>query len=378
MHEKICLILLAAGDSTRFSAVLPFEKRVKKQWLRIGILPLWKYVLEKLKSLVAFEEILVVMDEEGSGYARNFVDAERIVVGGETRAQSLRNALEFVQSPYVFVTDVARCEVDETVCQRLLEARGEYDCVVPYVECVDTAWHGEEILDRSAIKLIQTPQISESAKLKNALCQGDFSDESSAMHACGYRVGFVRGSARMRKLTYLQDLEMLKNPPSSRIFVGQGWDIHAFEEDRPMVLGGVKIPSNLGLRAHSDGDVVLHALIDGLLGAACAGDIGEWFPDNDATYHNIDSRVLLEKIRAFIVGVGFEIVHLDVSIFAQIPKIVPHKADLQESIASLLHLSKHCVNIKATTTEGMGFVGRKEGICVNVSATLKFLDWREL
>lgn len=142
-----------------------------------------------------------------------------------------------------------------------------------------------------------------------------------------------------------------------------------------MALGGIKIDCGVGFKAHSDGDVALHSLIDALLGAIGAGDIGQWFPDNDATYKNADSKKLLKIVVDFIQKIGFSIGNVDMTILAQKPKISPYKRALQESIANLLGVPLRAVNIKATTTEHLGFIGREEGVCVMTSALLKRVDW---
>lgn len=378
-HE-ICLVLMAAGSSTRFQKMLPFEKKVKKQWLRLDSKPLWKKVLEDLMALDIFGEVVVGMDENEILYAQNFCDV-KIVAGGKTRTQSLKKILEHVQSPYVFVTDVARWDIDRDLCLKLVSLCKDYDCVVPFISCVDTIYYKDKAINREEVKLIQTPQISQTSKLKIALDK-EYTDESTAMLDHNFRVGFVQGSHKMQKLTSLEDLRALVNQgkysPSENIVTGSGIDIHAFVEKKPMVLGGVTIESPFGFKAHSDGDVLLHALIDALLGAICGGDIGEWFPDTSKNYENIDSKILLEKIRAFVVSVGYEILHVDVSILAQTPKISPYKKQIQEKLAELLYMQKNQINIKATTAEGLGFVGRKEGVCVMVQATLKFIDYREI
>ena len=146
--------------------------------------------------------------------------------------------------------------------------------------------------------------------------------------------------------------------------VGQGFDAHAFKRGVRLVLGGVEIPHASGLEAHSDGDVVLHALCDALLGAAGLGDIGRHFPPDDSAYENIDSRILLRRVVDLVVGNGFRIVNADITIVAQEPRMAPHTAAMRENIRTDLKLDPSRVNIKATTTERMGFTGRGEGIAV--------------
>jgi len=146
--------------------------------------------------------------------------------------------------------------------------------------------------------------------------------------------------------------------------VGQGFDAHAFKRGDRLVLGGVEIPHGRGLEAHSDGDVVLHALCDALLGAAGLGDIGRHFPPDDTAYENIDSRILLRRVVDLVVGAGLQIGNADITIIAQEPRMAPHTDAMRENIRSDLGLEPSRVNIKATTTEHMGFTGRGEGIAV--------------
>ena len=153
--------------------------------------------------------------------------------------------------------------------------------------------------------------------------------------------------------------------------------LFAFEDDKEMFLGGIKLPYNYGFKAHSDGDVLIHSLIDALLGAIGAGDIGEFFPDTDDAYKGIDSKILLEKIVNFIYNVGYEIVNIDLTIIAQKPKINPFKQEIKSNISKLLNLPKQFINVKATTAERLGFIGREEGVAVQSIANLKYYNWME-
>jgi 2-C-methyl-D-erythritol 2,4-cyclodiphosphate synthase len=148
------------------------------------------------------------------------------------------------------------------------------------------------------------------------------------------------------------------------IRVGQGYDVHRFNDGEFIILGGVKIEYEHGLEAHSDGDVVLHALCDALLGAAALGDIGKHFPDTDAEFKGADSRVLLRHVYGIVQELGYRLVNADITIIAQAPKMAPHVAAMCQFIAEDLHVDIDCINVKATTTEKLGFEGRKEGIAV--------------
>ena len=147
--------------------------------------------------------------------------------------------------------------------------------------------------------------------------------------------------------------------------IGHGYDTHRFVEGRPLVLGGVNVPHDKGLQAHSDGDVVIHALCDALLGAAALGDIGAHFPDTSADFKNIDSRVLLRRVNELLAQKSHEVINADITIIAEAPKLAPHIGAMRDNLASDLAVSRDAVNVKATTNEKMGFIGNREGIAVH-------------
>lgn len=373
--QNTTIILLGAGDSTRFSHLnLP-----KKQWLRSDQKPLWQVVYEKFLSL-GFSNFIITASSQEISYMQNYTQ-ELIVAGGNTRSRSILNALEQVKTPYVLINDIARWNIQPQVIEELFSTlyhNPDASCIAPSIEAIDTIFHTQGYFPpRSELKLIQTPQLSKTQILQNALNQGqEFSDESSAIFSLKEKVIYTQGSPLMNKLTTPQDLHSLTlAPPSKQVFVGNGLDIHAFEEGKVMVLGGVEINSPLGFKAHSDGDVLLHSIIDAILGAIGGGDIGEWFPDTQEDYKNADSKILTQKIVDFSRAVGYEIINLDITILAQFPKISPYKTQIKQSLCSLLSLPMHKVNIKATTGENLGFVGRKEGVCVMSSVSMQFIDW---
>lgn len=153
--------------------------------------------------------------------------------------------------------------------------------------------------------------------------------------------------------------------------IGHGYDVHAFTAGRPLILGGVTIPHDRGLAAHSDGDAVIHALCDALLGAAALGDIGSHFPDTAKEFENIDSRILLRKTTELLQGKAYRLVNADITIIAQAPKMNPHISAMRAVLAEDLQVAAGVINIKATTSEGMGFIGRREGIAVQAVALIE-------
>lgn len=408
--KDISLILLAAGDSSRF------ELPVKKQWLRVGELPLWQYVAQNIARAHPFKKIIIAMNEEDVSYCERLYacslasargkSAEydtseykfqrkrggigcgadecgpanlkfHFVPGGANRQSSLKNALRLVESELVLVSDVARAQISPELISSLIRNLGSADCISPYLGVNDTTYLGERIVEREELRLIQTPQLSRTALLKKALEGSEiFTDDSAAIGSAGGRLEFIKGQAGALKITRVSDLAALNLKPCSRdIFCGTGYDVHALEKGAGIVLGGVQIPCEFALIAHSDGDVAIHALIDAICGAAMLGDIGELFPDSDAKLKGADSKELLRKVMRRVRGYGYKLVNADITIIAQRPKIGAYKAQMQEALSEILNCAR--VNVKATTTEGLGFTGRSEGIAAQAAVSLKFYDWQK-
>ena len=369
----LSLIMLGAGTSSRF------KMSAKKQWLRTGHTPLWLYATQNITKNNNFKQIIIVCSEDEIGYMKLFNDDFTYIVGGKSRQESLKNALLHVKSEYVLVSDVARTCVPQDMVQRIIAECGNSDIVVPYLKVHDTVVYEGKTINRDDVKLIQTPQLSNTKTLKNALLHvEDLTDDSSAIKAHGGTVKYVLGDKVAHKLTSVEDIEIVSELacPSADIFVGNGYDVHQFELGKQMVLGGVDIKDERGFKAHSDGDVALHSLIDALLGASGMGDIGELFPDTDPTHKNADSKELLKKVVYFLYNVGFTVVNCDLTIMAESPKLFPYKKLMRKTIADILHVEPLHVNIKATTTEKLGFVGREEGVAVSATASLKYYNWK--
>lgn len=408
--KDISLILLAAGDSSRF------ELPVKKQWLRVSELPLWQYVAQSIARAHPFKKIIIAVNEEDVSYCERLYacslasargkSAEcgtseykfqrkrggigcgadecgspnlkfHFAPGGANRQSSLKNALQLVESELVLVNDVARAQISPELISSLIRNLGGADCISPYLGVNDTTYLGEAVVKREELRLIQTPQLSRTALLKKALEGSEiFTDDSAAVGSAGGRLEFIKGETGALKITRASDLAALNLKPCSRdIFCGTGYDVHALEKGASIVLGGVQIPCEFALIAHSDGDVAIHALIDAICGAAMLGDIGELFPDSDAKFKGADSKELLQNVMRRIRGYGYELVNADITIIAQRPKIGAYKVQMQEVLSEILNCAR--VNVKATTTEGLGFAGRSEGIAAQAAVSLKFYDWQK-
>jgi len=371
--SEITLILLGAGSASRFS--LP----PKKQWLWMDTEPLWLKVTNDFQKLYSFKSTIIVSSKDDITAMSNFGEYH-FVEGGNSRQQSLKNALKNVTTPFVLVSDIARCCLDKDMIKRVISAKKNRSCVVPTLKVVDTLYFENSPIDRENTKIIQTPQLSSTQTLKKALDSNiEFTDESSAVVSIGGEIIFVEGSAKAHKLTTVEDLSKMSclKRPSQRALTGFGIDIHPFEEGKQMVLCGVEIDSPFGFKAHSDGDVAIHALIDALLGAAGLGDIGEFYPDTSDTYKGADSRELLLDTTKRLKDLGYVIGNVDLTIIAQTPRLLNYKKAMRFKLARLLNITPNLVNIKATTAEKLGWIGRKEGVAVEAVATLYYYDWTE-
>ncbi len=372
--SQLTLILLAAGTSDRFNL------NVKKQWLRINHKPLWQFVADRLHQTGFFSKIIITSAKEDMEFMKNYSDYT-IVSGGVSRQKSLKNAVQEVETQFVLVSDIARPCVSKDFLSRIISKKHNADCIVPYLKLTDTIVYEDRTIDRNKVKRIQTPQLSLSCALKSALLSDDeFTDESSAIVANGGNREFIVGEDDAHKITYIHDLKNLPclEKASSDTLSGTGFDVHAFKDGGVMCLGGVKIDSEVSFKAHSDGDVAIHALIDALLGAAGMGDIGMMFPDDDDTYKGIDSKKLLEIVLRKINHFGFTLVNVDITIAAEKPRISKYKLSMRKTLANILKIDASRVNIKATTTEKLGFIGRGEGVGVIANANLKYYDWTKI
>ncbi len=372
--SRTTLILLGAGSSSRFDCA------VKKQWLYTDDIPLWLHVAEHFEAAADFDKIIIVSTADEIRLMKHFASYSYIE-GGDTRQASLRNALEAVNTEYVLVSDIARCCVPTEMITRILAAKEAASCIVPALTVTDTLYLDGSAINREKVRIIQTPQLSVTQILKKALqTQTLFTDESSAIAALQETIHFVEGSPDAHKLTTLSDLKKLPclKAPCAKTVTGFGLDIHPFESEKPMFLCGIEIDAPYGFKAHSDGDVAIHALIDALLGAAGMGDIGELYPDTDASYSGIDSKKLLEDTVAKVRSYGYAIGNVDLCIVAQAPKLMPYKEAMRQKMAQLLGIRTNLVNIKATTAEKLGFVGRKEGVSVHAVANLTYFDWKKI
>lgn len=311
-----------------------------------------------------------------------------LVFGGDTRQHSVLNGLNSLQAEsgdIVLIHDAARCLTPYTVIRDVLESCIRFGSGVAAVPAVNTMKYADSnrmvirTADRTDLYEIQTPQgfcydtlISAYRKAEADGFQA--TDDASLMEHAGFPVRLVNGSKINIKITQKEDLIMMnavlqQNLPLLR--VGLGYDVHRLTENRKLILCGVEIPHTLGLLGHSDADVALHALMDALLGAASLGDIGIHFPDTSVKYKDISSLFLLREVIGKVRKSGFEFVNADITISAQKPKLAPYIPMMKQKVSETLSCDPMQINIKATTTEKLGFEGREEGISAQAVCLLQ-------
>ena len=375
---KVVGLICAAGVGSRMGLGTP------KQYMKFGMDAMLTHTVRALRDVSRVEEIVVVVsptDPYIDEVAKHFPSHVRVLrCGGRERAESVVNGLinsGFDRDAWVLVHDAARPCLRPSEAARLIDevlsdngAAGGI-LAVPVADTIkraDATHHILETVPRSDLWRAATPQMFKVHELIKAL-SGDLTgitDEASAMERLGRPVKVVPGRSTNIKVTEPSDavLASLILGDSSVVpfRVGQGYDSHRLVEGRPLILGGVEIPFELGLDGHSDADVLLHAITDAVLGAAALGDIGQHFPPSDPKWKGADSRVLLKAVVALAKDKGWTVVNCDATIVAERPKIGPHMSTIRKSVADTLGVSEDVVNIKAKTNEKMDAVGRMEGM----------------
>ena len=370
-------LIVAAGTGERAGGGMP------KQFRMLGGKPVLRWAAESVIRHPAVQSTRVVVadgQQANAAKALDGLDVGEFITGGAERADSVRAGLAAIQGDAVLVHDAARPFCPPTVIDRLLAALEFFEGSAPVVPVGDTlARSGEtlgEPVDRTGLARVQTPQAFRLDALRSAYADWTGpspTDEATVVRATGMKVAAVAGDPALEKLTLPSDFERAEQWLAGRMTprTGMGFDVHAFSGDGPVMLGGIEVPHQRGLAGHSDADVVLHAITDALLGAAGLGDIGEHFPPSDARWKGAESSLFLAHAVALVRDKGAMIDHLDCTIIAEAPKVGPHREAMRERIAQIAGLSVEQVSVKATTTEGLGFTGRREGIAAQAVASIR-------
>ncbi len=362
--NRVIAIIAAAGRGKRLGSSLP------KQFLKVRGRTILEMSVEAFEQNKYVDEIFVAANadycELTEKLCRGFSKLKKIVAGGAERQDSVRAALDCLrgENGIVLVHDAARPFVSEAVINAVIEGTADFGAAIPTVPAKDTIRQvdgtGSRTLQRETLACVQTPQGFRISLLKHAFEKAQAegflgTDDASLVERMGINISMVQGEDANRKITTREDLE-------TEMRIGTGYDVHRLVEGRPLVLCGEQIPYEKGLLGHSDADVALHALMDAMLGAAGLGDIGKHFPDTDERYRGISSMKLLQKTAELLREAGYFLGNADITIIAQRPKIAGYIPKMRANIAEIMNCDENKINIKGTTTEKLGFVGREEGI----------------
>ena len=300
-----------------------------------------------------------------------------VVQGGATRADSVKNGLAAAHGKLVAIHDAARPFVSADLITKALQTAAESGAAAPAVPVKDTIKIAKDSRvvstpDRSTLFAVQTPQCFRTALYRQALAAVDaataalVTDDCSLFELAGLPVTLTEGDYANLKITTPEDLQKEKT-----MRIGHGYDVHRLVEDRKLILGGVEIPYEKGLLGHSDADVLLHAVMDAVLGAAALGDIGKHFPDTDPAYKGADSLALTREVAAILTRHGYKLGNIDATLLCQAPKLAPHIPAMRQNIADAFGVDISAVSVKATTEEHLGFTGEGLGIAAHAVALIE-------
>lgn len=369
-------IVVAAGKGLRTGGDVP------KQFVSWRAKPLLRHCVEALAK-AGISPIIIAIPPGWDDVAATSVAGiagVRFVHGGETRQESVRHSLEALTADppaRVLIHDAARPVLPAHVIDGLLAALAEHDAAIPVLPTVDSMVRGEhglraETVNREGLYRVQTPQAFAFKAILEAHRQWDGApdagDDAQVAVAAGLTVALTPGDEALRKVTFAADLQEqpMNRPPRT----GMGFDVHRLVEGEDLWLCGVKVPHAKGLSGHSDADVAIHALVDALLGAIAAGDIGDHFPPSDAQWKGASSDRFLVHAHQLVIEAGYRIGNVDVTIICEAPRIGPHKLALRQALARILRIDLGAVSVKATTTERLGTTGRGEGIAAQAVVTV--------
>jgi 2-C-methyl-D-erythritol 4-phosphate cytidylyltransferase/2-C-methyl-D-erythritol 2,4-cyclodiphosphate synthase len=389
--RRVWAIVPAAGSGARFAASSEVAA-APKQYAPLRGATVLEWSLRALLAEPRVHAVLVAVAPDDVHWARIAAKLNnpklQTALGGINRQDTVANSLDRLagqaaDDDWVLVHDAARPCLSATELDALLDAVGAGVGAVLAAPIVDTVKRefADRLatVDRQGLWRALTPQVFAFAQLRRALKEAALAgivvtDEAQAVERMGLRPSLVQGSPFNVKITRVQDLavaaEILKMREETLMRVGQGFDVHAFGEGDHVVLGGVRIAHPKGVVAHSDGDVVIHALCDAVLGAMGDGDIGQHFPDSDPQFRGADSRVFLRAVAARMQAAGLKLINADVTVLAEAPRIAAHRAAMAMNLAADLGVPAQHINIKATTTERLGFIGRGEGLAALASVLL--------
>ena len=382
--DKLIVIVAAAGQGKRMGL------GKNKVFASLGAMPIIIKNLNNLAAVQNLHKVLVVVgsgeEETMAGLLKQYGPSHfprvewQVVTGGKERQDSVQNALAQITETtgWVAVHDGARPFADAALFARVWAAARTTGAAIAAVPCKDTIktvnqW--EEVTGtpiRAQLRAVQTPQIFRLDILRQAYAElakhpEPVTDDAMLVEKLGIKVQVALGAYSNIKITTPEDMNRGKE---IHMQIGSGFDVHCLVPGRKLVLCGVTVPYEKGMEGHSDADVAVHALMDAMLGAAGLGDIGKFFPDNDPAYKDADSMKLLAEVIKVLKEKGWQVNNVDVTVIAQAPKLAPYREQMKDNLMKALNLPKDAVNVKATTTEKLGFTGRGEGIAAEAVASI--------
>jgi 2-C-methyl-D-erythritol 4-phosphate cytidylyltransferase / 2-C-methyl-D-erythritol 2,4-cyclodiphosphate synthase len=382
-----CAIIVAGGRGTRAQQTSADKPALPKQLQDLGGKPVMNWSIDIFAQDARFSAIIIVCtDDMRSDISAFGLPANaHFATSGPTRTASVRSGLQAAKNSgaqFAFIHDAARPGLDQQTLNYLFEAlSGGVDGCAPARPVADALWHSQDNRlslpqARDGLMRVQTPQAFWSDKIYQAYTRlgddEDCADDIAVARAANLIVSTVSGSERLDKITWPEDFARMTAllTPALLPRIGTGYDAHRFGEGELVTLCGVEIAHDKGLAGHSDADVGWHALADAIYGALSAGDIGHHFPPSDARWKGAASLVFLQHAGDMVRASGGVVNHVDVTLICEVPRIGPHRDTMIAATAKVLGLRVDQVSIKATTTEGMGFTGRREGIAAQASATI--------
>ena len=361
-----CFILLSAGKSKRF------KSKVNKQFITYKNKPLFEHSLKIAQDSKFFKRIIIVTNKKIKKTKYKSVD---IIKGGIERHHSTQNALQFLKNKKiknVYIHDAARPNLSINLLRKLKNNLKNNNAVVPYLNSENSVKYRNNNkinnLNRDKILLTQTPQCFNFNELFNLYKNNKekITDEASLYINNNKKIKFIIGDKNNFKITTLDDLKYLK----LETYYGIGFDIHRLIKNKKLFLGGVKIPFHSGLKGHSDGDVILHAIIDSLLGAMRKSDIGTLFPNNSSKFKNIRSKNMLAPVLKLLNHNNFSINNIDINLISENPKVSRIRNKIIKSLSNLLSVNRNLINLKGKTVEKLGIIGKEQAIACEVVCSL--------
>ena len=361
-----CFILLSAGKSKRF------KSKFNKQFITYKNRPLFEHSLKTALDSKLFKKILIVSNKKIKKISYKNIN---IIKGGNERYNSTQNALNYLKNKKiknVFIHDAARPNLSIKLLKKLKNNLKNNSAVVPYLNSDNSVKYksNKKInnLNRDKILLTQTPQCFNFNELFNLYNNNKekITDEASLYLNNNKKIKFILGDKNNFKITTVDDLKYLK----LETYYGIGFDIHRLIKNKKLFLGGVKIPFHSGLKGHSDGDVILHAIIDSLLGAMRKSDIGTLFPSNSSKFKNIRSKNMLTPVLKLLNHNNFSINNIDINLICENPKVSRIRNKIIKSLSNLLSVNRNLINLKGKTVEKLGIIGKEQAIACEVVCSL--------